>query len=114
MIERGDVVSARRRIGFDVPVDDERFVVLEDDHLVASLPTVIVVPLDLWSVRDVDDPLSLRITKREAGTKHDMAARLTLLGARVADKLSLHPSGRLSPSTLAELDERMRRVLGLA
>lgn len=114
MIERGDVVSARRRIGFDVPVEDERFVVFQDEHLVASLPTVIVVPLDLWTARDVDDPLSLRITKREAGTKHDMAARLTLLGARLAEKLSLHPSGRLAPSTLTELDERMRRVLGLS
>jgi mRNA-degrading endonuclease toxin of MazEF toxin-antitoxin module len=113
MIERGDVVSARRRIGFDVPADDERFVVFQDDHLVAALPTVIVVPLDVWSARDVEDPLSLRISKREAGTKQDMAARLTLLGARVTDKLALHPSGRLAPSTLAELDERMRRVLGM-
>ena len=113
MIERGDVVSARRRIGFDVPLEDERFVVFQDDQLVAALPTVIVVPLDVWSARDVDDPLSLRVTKREAGTKHDMAARLTLLGARLAEKLSLHPTGRLAPSTLTELDERMRRVLGL-
>jgi hypothetical protein len=113
MLERGDVVAARRRIGFDVPADDERFVVFQDDHLVATLPTVIVIPLDVWSARDVEDPLSLRVTRREAGTKHDMAARLPLLGARVADKLALHPTGRLAPSTLAELEERMRRVLGM-
>lgn len=113
MIERGDVVAAQRRVGFGATGQEERFVVLQDEGLLEDLATWIVVPLEPWAPRDAADALSVRITKREAGTTADQAARIPLLGARAKDRFGVHPVGRLTAETLGVLDETARRVMGL-
>ena len=113
MIERGDVVVARRRVGFGASGEDERFIVVQEDGLAQTLASVVVVPLDAWSASDASDPLSVRVGKREAGAKSDLAARVPLIGARPVDRFSPHPVGRVTGTTLSALEDRIRVLLAL-
>lgn len=112
-MERGDVVLARRRVGFGAQGEEERFVVVQDESLSDALASVVVIPLDAWTNADVADPLSVRVQRREAGSKTDLAARVPLIGARPVDRFAAHPVGRLSEATLDVLGDRIRLLLAL-
>lgn len=114
MTERGDVLVALRRVGFGGSNAPERFVLVQDDVLATELATLVVVPLDAWSTDDAADPLSVRISRAEAGTRQDQSARVSLLGARPRDRFATLPVGRLTTGALESIDAAIRILLALA
>lgn len=114
MSERGDVLVAVRRVGFGSGSTPERFVLVQDDVLSTELSTLVVVPLDAWSADDAADPLAVRVSRAEAGTRHDQSARISLIGARPRDRFATLPVGRLASASLDAIDEAIRILLDLS
>jgi mRNA-degrading endonuclease toxin of MazEF toxin-antitoxin module len=113
MAERGDVLEFRKRVGFSSDNSLERVVVVQATELNAALPTLIVVPLDIIADPYVDVQLLVRVSAKEAGTRKDAVAIPTHLRFVPSDRFAAGRVGRLRPSTLAQLDDRLRLVLDL-
>jgi mRNA-degrading endonuclease toxin of MazEF toxin-antitoxin module len=86
--------------------------VVQATPLNAALPTTVVVPLDI-EVTAVPPTLRVRVSAKEAGADEDHVAIPTLLQVTLLDRLAPGRVGRLSPRTLAQLDEKIRLVLDL-
>lgn len=113
MVERGDVLRLKRRLGFGAKGEAESVVVVQASPLNAILPTVIVVPLDPSVAAFAGQPAVLRVSRQEAGSSVDQIAVPWRLRAISADALAPGPVGRLRPATLGALDERLKLILGL-
>ena len=112
MAERGDVVQLKRRLGFGEARGGERLVVIQTTRLNAALPTVIVVPLDDSSVV-ANTTLGVRVSADEAGSRRETTAVTWHVKTLLADRLAAGRVGRLEPRTLAQLDDKLRIVMGL-
>ena len=113
MAERGDVLRLKRRLGFGAKGEAESVVVVQASPLNAILPTVIIVPLDPSVGAFAAQTGVLRVSRQEVGSTVDHVAVPWRLRAIAADALTPGPVGRLRPSTLGALDERLKLVLGL-
>jgi mRNA-degrading endonuclease toxin of MazEF toxin-antitoxin module len=113
MADRGDVLRLKRRLGFGAKGEAEAVIVVQATPLNASLPTLLVVPLDPATGGYGSHPAVLRVSRQEAGSNVDHVAVPWRLRALAADALAPGPVGRLRPTTLAALDELLALVLGL-
>lgn len=112
MAERGDVLQTKRRVGF-VSHEGDRVVVVQATSLNATLPTVVVVPLDSNVSMYAGSPLAVRVSAVEAGTSKDAMAVASWIRVMKLDALVPGRVGRLDMTTQHELDERIRIVLDL-
>jgi mRNA-degrading endonuclease toxin of MazEF toxin-antitoxin module len=112
MAERGDVLRAKRRLGFGSERSGERVVVIQADPLNSALPTTLVIPLDT-DPNAAPPSLAVRVSAAEAGADEEHVAIPTQLQVAVLDRLAAGRVGRLRPATLARLDEKLRLVLDL-
>jgi len=110
--KRADVLVARRRLGFGAEGQREHFVVIQSELLVA-IETAVVAPLDQDSPLYEGDPLVVRVTGKEAGTKMAQAVLVHLLAAISLHKFEPTPGGRLSPKSMAKVEHVLRIVLQL-
>lgn len=113
MVERGDVLRLRRRLGFGARGEAEAVVVVQATPLNAVLPTLLVVPLDPAIGAYGSHSAVLRISRDESGSAVDQIVVPWRIRALSADALAPGPVGRLRPATLAALDELLQLVLGL-
>jgi hypothetical protein len=109
---RGEVLVALRRLGFGAAGRREHFVVVQSD-LLSGIETAVVAPLDDVAPIYDQDPLVVRVTAKEAGTKFEQVVLGHLLTAIPLEKLDAAPTGRLSAKSLARVDEVLRIVLSL-
>jgi len=112
MARRAEILVARRRLGFGAEGRREHFVVLQSDQL-AGLETLVVAPLDDVAPVYHGDPLAVPVPAREAGTRGAQVLLVHLLTSVLADKFDAAVSGRLSPRTMARVDDVLRTVLAL-
>lgn len=113
MPERGDVLRLKRRLGFGAKGEAESVVVVQASRLNALLPTLLVVPLDPSVASYAGQPAALRVSRQEAGSTVDQVAVPWRLRAISGEAFAPGPVGRLRPSTLGALDERLKLILGL-
>lgn len=114
MVERGDVLRLKRRLGFGAKGEADAIVVVQANGLNALLPTLLVVPLDSAVGAYGRDPAVLRVTREEAGSRVDHVAVPWRLRAISADSLAPGPVGRLRPDTLRALEDLLKLVLDLS
>lgn len=112
MAKRAEVLVARRRLGFGAEGRREHFVVLQSDLLV-GLETLVVAPLDDDALVYRGDPLVVPVSAREAGTRGTQVLLVHMLTSVLADKFDVATSGRLSPRTMARVDDVLRTVMHL-
>ena len=112
MARRGEVLVALRRLGFGAAGRREHFVVVQSD-LLSGIETAVVVPLDDVAPIYEEDPLAVRVTAKEAGTKFEQVVLAHLLAAVPVEKFDAAPTGRLSAKSLSRVDEVLRTVLSL-
>lgn len=112
MAKRGEVLVARRRLGFGAEGRREHFAVLQSD-LLAGLETVVVAPLDDDAPVYRGDPLALPVPAREAGTRRPQVLLAHLLTSVLVDRFDAATVGKLSSRTMASVDDALRRVLQL-
>lgn len=112
MAKRGDVLVARRRLGFGVGGRREHFVVVQSE-LLAGIETAVMAPLDDVARIYDDDPLTVRVTAGEAGSKTVQVVLVHLLAAISLERFDAVAVGRLSAKSLAQVDEVLRAVLQL-
>jgi len=87
-------------------------VIVSDDLYNASRLSTVVAVAVTGTLRLADLPGNVLIPKGEAGLTRASVANVTSL--LTLDKAELGPrSGRLQPVTVEEIDEGLRRVLGL-
>jgi mRNA-degrading endonuclease toxin of MazEF toxin-antitoxin module len=113
VVERGDVLKLRRRLGFAASGKVERFVVVQDARLNAFLPTVLVIPLDDPLAVHERNPAAVSISAAEAGTAGRQVALVTHLTVLPVDRFEASIGGRLSQATLSQIDAVLKIVLGL-
>jgi mRNA-degrading endonuclease toxin of MazEF toxin-antitoxin module len=113
MAERGDVLLFPARIGFGTSAGAERGVVVQATDLSSTLPTLLVVPLDVVVDPYVGSSLLVPVSASEAGDRRDYVAIPTHLRFVSSDRFEPGRVGRLARTTLAELDERLRLILDL-
>jgi hypothetical protein len=111
--ERGEVFRLKRRLGFAAKGEAEAVVVVQANPLNAVLETLLVVPLDPAVDFHGREPVVLRVSAPEAGSRVEHAAVPWRLLAVRADALSPGPVGRLRADTLRALDDLLKLVLGL-
>lgn len=112
MAKRGDVLVARRRLGFGAEGKREHFLVLQSD-LLAGIETAVAAPLDDDAPMYQNDPLAVRVSGKEAGTKTAQVVLVHLLVAASLEKFEPHPSGRLSSKSMLQVEGALRTVLHL-
>ena len=112
MAKRGDVLVARRRLGFGSDGRREHFVVVQSD-LLAGIETAVVAPLDDEAPMYEEDPLAVHVPAKEAGTKSPQVVLVHLLVAASLSKFEPAQTGRLSAKSMAQLDDALRTVLHL-
>jgi hypothetical protein len=110
--KRAEVLVARRRIGFGQDGRPEHFVVLQAD-LLAGIDTVVVAPLDEVAAMYEEDPLVVRVTAKEAGTRSAHVVLAHLLAAVSVDRFEPAPAGRLSARSMDRIAEKLRVILEL-
>jgi mRNA-degrading endonuclease toxin of MazEF toxin-antitoxin module len=110
--KRGEVLVARRRLGFGAEGGREHFVVLQSD-LLAGLETIVVAPLDDDGPVYADDPLTVPVPAREAGTRRAQVLLAHLLTSVQLDRFDAAAVGRLSSRTMARVDDVVCTVLQL-
>jgi mRNA-degrading endonuclease toxin of MazEF toxin-antitoxin module len=110
--ERGEVLVARRRLGFAAPDRREHFVVLQSNAL-TNVETLVVAPLDDDAPLYRGDPLAVSVPAREAGTSLAQVVLAHLLMSVLADRFDAAASGRLSTRTMARVDDVVRTFLDL-
>jgi mRNA-degrading endonuclease toxin of MazEF toxin-antitoxin module len=109
--ERGDVLVARRRLGFGAEGQREHFVVLQA-ALLTDLDTTIVAPLDDDAAMYKKDPLVVAVTAKEAGTRRPQVVLVHLLTSALLDRFEPSVAGRLTGRTMAKVDRVLQTVLG--
>lgn len=110
MAKRGDVLAAKRRLGFSAPGMPEHFVIVQSDQL-RDLDTVIVVPMDDDGEVYEGDPLVVRVSAKEAGTKRPQVALVHLAVSAARDKFEAATAGRLSSKSMTAIDALVRFVV---
>ena len=85
--------------------------VSDDLYNSSNLSTIIAVTLT-GTLRLADMPGNVRIVKGEAGITRDSVANVAALVTLYKSELSRR-SGRVRPSTLANIDQGLKMVLGL-
>jgi hypothetical protein len=108
--KRGDVLVARRKLGFGADGRTERFVILQSDSL-RDLDTLIVAPLDADAPMYAADPLVVRVSPREAGAKSPHVVLVHLTGAFLRDRFQESTVGRLTAVSLARVDALLSFIL---
>ncbi len=113
MALRGDVLVARRRLGFGAEGRRELFVVLQADAVATALGTSIVAPLD--DVLDVydGDPLVTRVSAKEAGAPRPQVVLPQYLTSASLDRFDASCTGRLRPASLRAVDCTLATLLAL-
>ena len=71
MASRGDVLVAKRSLGFGSGSEQERYAVVQSDALNSVLDVTLVVPVEVATKANSGTPLAVPVTGAEAGT--DMA-----------------------------------------
>ena len=112
MASRGDVLVARKRLGFGAVGRREHFVVVQAD-LVATLDTALVLPLDEDGPSYRGHDLAVPLSGREAGMRAPQVALVHLLSCMPLDRFDATRAGRASSSTMARIDGSLRLVLSL-
>ncbi len=110
MARRGDVLVAKRKLGFAADGKAEHFAVVQSDEL-RNLDTVLVAPLDVDGPLYEEDPLVVHVTPKEAGARQPHAVLVHLLCATLLERFESANVGKLSAASLAKLDERLRLAL---
>ncbi len=113
MARRGDVLRLKSSLGFAARGAKESVVVVQADQLCAILPTLVVVPLDAATAVHADNPLAVPVTAAEVGGKAQHVAVTTHVHVVFADRLAPGAVGRLSPDSLAAIDQALTLVLDL-
>ncbi len=112
MAKRGDVLVARRRLGFGAEGKREHFLVVQSD-LLAGIETVVVAPMDEDGALYDDDPLVVRVAAKEVGTKSGQVVLVHLLLAAALTRFEQASTGRLSAKSMALVESSLRTVLHL-
>ena len=107
---RGDVLVARRKLGFGADGKAEHFVVVQSDEL-RDLDTVVVAPLDADARLYDDDPLVVHVTPKETGARTPQVVLVHLLTATLLDRFERAPAGKLSSASMEALDALVRVAL---
>jgi mRNA-degrading endonuclease toxin of MazEF toxin-antitoxin module len=113
MIERGDVLRLKARLGFLPKGDVGSVIVVQATPLNSILPSVLVVPLDPAAALYVNQPTAVSIPAKEAGTASSQVAIVSQVRPLRLDHAAPGVAGRLSPATLARIDQILRLVLDL-
>jgi mRNA-degrading endonuclease toxin of MazEF toxin-antitoxin module len=106
------VLVARRKLGFGAEGKAEHFAVLHSDRL-RNLDTVMVAPLDVDGALYDGDPLVVRISSKEAGTKQPHVVLVHLLSATLLDRFEAAHVGRLSAVSMAKVEVVLRLALDM-
>ena len=109
--ERGDVLAAKRRLGFAADGRREHFVVLQSDAF--TIDTVVVAPLDHADPIYDDDPLVVEVTAREAGTKSPQVVLVAHLRSVLVDRFDAGVVGKLRRASLMRAEDAIVRLLDL-
>ena len=104
MAKRGEVLVAKRRLGFSGEGKSEHFVVVQSDQL-RDLDTVIVVPLDVDAPLYKVDPLVVHISAREAGAKHPHVVLVHLVSSILLERFEETHVSKLTPASMAKVDD---------
>jgi mRNA-degrading endonuclease toxin of MazEF toxin-antitoxin module len=113
MVDRGDVLRLKSRLGFLPRGETGAVVVVQAGALNQILPTVLCVPLDPALALYAANPRAVVVPSAESGGATDSVAVVTQLRPVALDHLAPGVVARLTPATLARLDHVMRLVLGL-
>jgi hypothetical protein len=109
--KRGEVLVARRKLGFGVDGKAEHFVVVQSDQL-QNLETVLVAPLDVDDdALYADDPLVVHVSAKEAGAKQPHVVLVYLLSATLLDRFEPSHVGKLSVTSMAKVSDLVRFAL---
>jgi mRNA-degrading endonuclease toxin of MazEF toxin-antitoxin module len=109
---RGEVLVARRRLGFGAEGKREHFVVVQSD-LLAGMETVLVAPLDEDAPIYKGDPFAIPCSGREAGSRGPHVVLTHLLSSVLAGRFDAAPAGRLLARTMTRVDDALRLALDL-
>lgn len=112
MARRGEVLVVRRKLGFGAEGKAEHFAVVQSDEL-RELETVLVAPLDVDGSLYDDDPLVVRVSPKEAGTRQPHVVLVHLVSAALLDRFEPAHVARLSGVSMAKVDDALQVVLGL-
>jgi hypothetical protein len=110
---RGDVLIARRKLGFGGQGLPEQFVVLQSDRL-RSLETVLVAPLDLDGPLYEADPLVCRVSAKEVGAKRPHVVLPYMTSAVLLERFEAAPAGRLTAASMNAVEAVLRLALELS
>lgn len=113
MVERGDVLRLKARLGFLPKGEAGSVVVVQATRLNSVLPSVLVVPLDSATAIYGQQPVVVPVSAKEAGTVTSQVAVVPQVRPLRLDHAAPGVAGRLSPATLARIDEVLRLVLDL-
>ena len=113
MVERGDVLALKARLGFLPKGETGRAVVVQATRLNSILPSVLVVPLDSATAIYGQQPVVVPVSAVEAGTSTSQVAVVPQVRPLRMEHFSPGVVGRLSPATLHRIDQVLRLVLDL-
>lgn len=113
MASRGDVVVAKRRVGFGAADLLQRFVVLQSDRANPHLPTVLVAPLEPLDQANSSDPTVVRVRADVVGATLDHVVVITLLSHKPWAAFQTGVVGSLDPRSLALVESVLRFLLEL-
>jgi mRNA-degrading endonuclease toxin of MazEF toxin-antitoxin module len=108
--KRGQVLVARRKLGFGAEGKAEQFVVVQSDQL-RDLDTAIVAPLDVDGPLYDADPLVVHVSPKEAGAKQPHVVLVHLLSATLLDRFEEAHVGKLTAASMAKVDTLLRLTL---
>jgi mRNA-degrading endonuclease toxin of MazEF toxin-antitoxin module len=112
MAKRGEVLVARKKLGFGVEGRREHFVVVQSD-LLSELDTLLVAPLDESAPMYEDDPIVVHLQGKDARGGRPQVVLVHLLAAAPADRFEAAAVGRISAPSMARIDAMLRTVLHL-
>jgi mRNA-degrading endonuclease toxin of MazEF toxin-antitoxin module len=110
--KRGDVLIAKRKLGFAAEGVPQHFVVVQSDQL-RDLDTLLVVPLDAAAPMYEADPLVVPVTAKEASARVPHVALVHLLTAALRERFEEAPAGRLSAGSMDKVDDLLAFTLQL-
>jgi hypothetical protein len=110
---RGEVLVAKRRLGFGAEGKAERFVVLQSDRL-RGLVSIVVAPTDADGPLYEDDPLVAHLSPHEVGAKQPHVVLAYMPSCVLLERFEAAPVGRLSRASMAEVDKVLKLALELA
>ena len=113
MLRWGEIFALKKRLGFGDPAEPTRVLIIQDEGVGASLPTVIVVPLDEALPLFSSMPTAVPVSAAEAGAGVPQVARTSLLRSILKDRLGIHPLGMVDPLTMARVGAAVGALQGL-